>query len=131
MLRPSTCIIEPLSVVETNVLVAYANNAVPNREPREPRPGGVPYQPSPAWALAAQQLLSRGLLQRTKEGIILTPEGLAAVLDPAPVELFRVVAKDIIRMATPPASKLVTPPEKDVTVLKLVVGPFALSVGLL
>ena len=29
------------------------------------------------------------------------------------------------------SAQLVTPPEKDVTVLKLVVGPFALSVGLL
>jgi hypothetical protein len=94
MLRPSTCIAEPLSAMETNMLVAYATHPYP-----------VGDKPSPAWALAAQQLLSKGMLQKTKEGIILTPEGLAAVLDPMPSELFETISAELIRTAAPPATK--------------------------
>ena len=102
MLRPSTCIMDPLSTVEIDVLKAHALQAVPAK-----------YEPSPEWALATQQLVSRGMLVRSKKsvvggmmptGFLPTPEGLAAVMDTISIDTMTLFMSSI-RMAAPPASK--------------------------
>lgn len=78
-------IVEPLSDVEIMVLRAYA-------EPEEAMIRRVSEQGNPnqklAWHEAAEALVERGALLRTKRGLLVTPEGAAALLDAVPIQAF-------------------------------------------
>src|SRR5208337_1194737 len=78
-------IVEPLSDVEIMVLRAYA-------EPEEAMIRRVSKQGNPsqklAWHEASEALVERGALLRTKRGLLVTPEGAAALLDAVPVQAF-------------------------------------------
>lgn len=66
---------EPLTAPELRMLTAYAEGdaaAVAELDP---------------WALGP--LTERGYVQRTERGVLVTPEGLAALLDVVPVDVMR------------------------------------------
>jgi hypothetical protein len=78
MKRRSTNVSAPLSTDELNVLAKFATNAIV--EPTTPIE-------RVNTARTAQALVRRGLLQKPKTGAMLvTPEGLAALLDTVPVQ---------------------------------------------
>jgi len=78
-------IIEPLSDVEIMVLRAYAEQEeVMIRRVSEE---GNPSQKL-AWHAASEALVERGALLRTKRGLLVTPEGAAALLDAVPIQAF-------------------------------------------
>jgi hypothetical protein len=66
----------PFSLAETMVLKAYSTQTVPADMPQERRL---------EWAKATQALVRRGALLKTARGIVVTPEGLAALLDTVPI----------------------------------------------
>jgi hypothetical protein len=70
---------EPLTAPELHALQAYTEGDVAAVAALDP------------WALGA--LAERGYVQRTDRGVLVTPEGLAALLD--------VVSTDVMRMASP------------------------------
>ena len=72
------CLAEPISPVKLAVLQAYAEGRAPAPEPRA---GAV--------IAATHELVGEGRLQRTERGVLVTPEGLAALLDVVPVEVMR------------------------------------------
>lgn len=71
-------VVTPLTMAEAAVLQAYATRAVP-----------AELEPAARleWAKTTQALTARGALQKTPEGIVVTPEGLAALLDEVGVEV--------------------------------------------
>lgn len=71
---------EPLTAPELRMLQAYAEGDAATVATLDP------------WAL--EPLAERGYVQRTDRGVLVTPEGLAALLD--------VVPADIMRTASPP-----------------------------
>jgi len=71
-------VVTPLPMAEATVLQAYATRTVPAELP----PAG-----RLEWAKATQALVARGALQKTPDGIVVTPEGLAALLDEVGVEV--------------------------------------------
>lgn len=79
-MRETFSIVEPLYIEEATVLRAHALGL--------PVDEGTPAA-RVAWATTTQRLTKRGLLAKTSRGIVVTPEGLAALLDAVPVELMR------------------------------------------
>ncbi len=71
-------VVTSLSMAEAAVLQAYATRAVPAELPPDRRL---------EWAKTTQALTARGALQKTPEGIVVTPEGLAALLDEVGIEI--------------------------------------------
>lgn len=71
-------VVTPLSMAAATVLQAYATRAVPTEMPPARRL---------EWAKETQALVARGALQKTPEGIVVTPEGLAALLDEVGIEV--------------------------------------------
>ena len=68
-------LVSSLTIADATVLRAYATSATPDlTSPHE-------------WASTVEALVGRGFLSRSPRGIIVTPEGLAAVLDAVPVEV--------------------------------------------
>lgn len=75
---------QPLTIAESQVLRAYAMGAVP-----EPHSAAERVE----WAATTRGLIAVELLARVgKRGILVTPEGLAAVLSTVPVEIMRTEA---------------------------------------
>ncbi len=77
------CIATPLTSHESAVLTAYTLGAVPD----------LGSQDRAAWALATQDLVGRGMLERLDRGILVTPEGLAACLDSTPIEVMQTASR--------------------------------------
>lgn len=77
------CIATPLTSHEATVLNAYTLGAVPELGPQD----------RAAWAMATQDLVGRGMLERLDRGILVTPEGLAACLDSTPIEVMRTASQ--------------------------------------
>jgi len=69
----------PLSFVEIAVLRGHVTQTEPEPEVSTP---SVRVE----LATATQSLIARGMLAKTKTGIVVNPEGLAAILDTVPVE---------------------------------------------
>ena len=89
-------LVATLSLIEITVLRAYATAALPiDTAPHE----------RVEWATATQALIERGMLARVQRGILVTPEGLAAVLDTVPVSLMQtpspVGATSAVRQGAP------------------------------
>lgn len=87
---------EPLTAPELRTLQAYAEGdaaAIAGLDP---------------WALGA--LADRGYVQRTDRGVLVTPEGLAALLDVVPADVMRTaspvedLAAESPDAATPPST---------------------------
>lgn len=76
------CLAEPISAVKLAVLQAYAEGRAPAPEPSA---GAV--------IDATHELVGEGRLQRTDRGVLVTPEGLAALLDDVPVEVMRTASR--------------------------------------
>jgi hypothetical protein len=76
------CLVEPISTVKLAVLQAYAEGRAPAPEPSA---GAV--------IAATRELVGEGRLQRTERGVLVTPEGLAALLDDVPVEFMRTASR--------------------------------------
>ena len=76
------CLAEPISPVKLAVLQAYAEGRAPAPEPSA---GAV--------IAATHELVAEGRLQRTERGVLVTPEGLAALLDEVPVEVMRTASR--------------------------------------
>lgn len=75
----TTCIAEPLSGLESEVLRAYAApNAVEVVRAMLDRPGDPAY--TEAFKAAVERLKARGFLQAHARGMLVTPEGVAAAL---------------------------------------------------
>lgn len=89
-----TAIVAPLSTLESTVLRAYVEQAIPSLPPGDLGP----------WAMATQRLAERGMVVRTKRGIVTSPEGLAAVLDSVPVEVMKRAAPPEEEQASPDAA---------------------------
>src|SRR5271154_1017273 len=81
-------IFAPLSIAETTVLRAYATQALPDVSAPSLRV---------EWTMTTQALVARGFLAKTERGVIVTPEGLAALLDTVDIDT-------IMRTAAPPAA---------------------------
>lgn len=80
---------EPLSETEAEVLRAYAQSD-------DKLIGEVTAKASArkyAWAKAIQSLTRRGFLQQVDRGMLVTPEGLAALLDSVPIEVMRTASQ--------------------------------------
>ena len=77
MKKLSISLFEPVPNLEVQALEAYVHLRVPNTfsTPEE----------RVRWATATQALLRRGMLLKTKDGLVVTPEGLALILDTAPL----------------------------------------------
>ena len=77
MKKHSVSIFKPLPESEVQALEAYTHLAVPDTfsTPEE----------CVRWATATQALLRRGLLLKTKDGFVVTPDGLALLLDTVPL----------------------------------------------
>ena len=87
-------IASPLTIASATVLRAYAMGA-PLSTPRDPtRPQ--------EWASTTDNLVGAGFLSRSPRGILVTPEGLAAVLDAVPVEVMRTASPTAELSAGPP-----------------------------
>jgi len=84
----SVCIVAPISIADTTVLSAYATQTLPDV--------GTP-SARVEWATTTQSLVKRGFLAKTDRGIVVTPEGLAALLDTVDIDT-------IMRTAAPPAA---------------------------
>src|SRR5271154_2250009 len=84
----TVCIVAPLSFADTTVLGAYATHALPDVSAPSARI---------EWTMTTQALVARGFLAKTERGVIVTPEGLAALLDTVDIDTIR-------RTATPPAA---------------------------
>jgi hypothetical protein len=76
------CLVEPISPTKLAVLQAYAEGRAPAPEPSA---GAV--------IAATHELVGEGRLQRTERGVLVTPEGLAALLDDVPVEVMRTASR--------------------------------------
>jgi hypothetical protein len=83
----TVCIVAPISLADTTVLSAYATHALPDVSAPNARV---------EWATTTQALVKRGFLAKTDRGIVVTPEGLAALLDTVDIDT-------IMRTAAPPA----------------------------
>jgi hypothetical protein len=82
---------EPLSETESEVLRAYAQSD-------EKLIGEVTAKQSArkyAWAKAIQSLTRRCFLQQVDRGMLVTPEGLAALLDGVPIEVMRTASQSV------------------------------------
>ena len=73
----SVSIFDPIPESEVQALEAYVHSAVPDTfsTPEE----------RVRWATTTQALLRRGLLLKAKDGLVVTPEGLALLLDTVPL----------------------------------------------
>jgi hypothetical protein len=69
------CLAEPLTAPELRMLQAYAEGDATTVASLDP------------WPL--QPLADRGYVRRTKRGVLVTPEGLAALLDVVPAAIMR------------------------------------------
>ena len=49
-----------------------------------------------AWAKAIQALTRRGFIQQVDRGMLVTPEGLAALLDGVPIEVIRTASQSVV-----------------------------------
>jgi hypothetical protein len=76
------CLAAPISPVKLAVLQAYAEGRAPAPEPNA---GAV--------IAATHELVGEGRLQRTERGVLVTPEGLAALLDVVPAEVMRTASR--------------------------------------
>lgn len=82
---------EPLSETEAEVLRAYAQSD-------EKLIGEVTAKQSArkyAWAKAIQSLTRRGFIQQVDRGMLVTPEGLAALLDSVPIEVMQTASQSV------------------------------------
>lgn len=70
-------IFAPLSIANATVLCAYATQALPDVSTPSARV---------EWTMTTQALIARGFLAKTDRGIIVTPEGLAALLDTVDID---------------------------------------------
>ena len=70
-------IFAPLSIADTTVLRGYATQALPDMS--------VPSLRA-EWTMTTHALITRGFLAKTDRGIIVTPEGLAALLDTVDID---------------------------------------------
>jgi hypothetical protein len=70
---------EPLTAPELRMLHAYAEGDAATIAELDP------------WAL--QPLTGRGYVQRTDRGVLVTPEGLAALLDVMPADVMRTASR--------------------------------------
>ena len=87
-------IASPLTIASATVLRAYAMGAaLTPRDPTRPQ----------EWASTTDNLVGAGFLSRSPRGILVTPEGLAAVLDAVPVEVMRTASPTAELSAAPPA----------------------------
>lgn len=80
---------EPLSETEAEVLQAYAQSD-------DKLIGEVTAKQSArkyTWAKAIQSLTRRGFIQQVDRGMLVTPEGLAALLDGMPIEVMRTASQ--------------------------------------
>jgi hypothetical protein len=84
-------IVAPLSSLEAAVLRAHVEQSIPDLPPGDLGP----------WAMATQRLAERGMLVRTKRGVVTSPEGLAFALDTVPIE--------VMRRASPPEEEQASP----------------------
>lgn len=83
---------EPLSESEAEVLRAYAQGdaeliSTVNAK-LSPRKA--------AWSKGIALLKHRGFLQETERGMLVTPEGLAALLDGVPIEVMRMASLSVV-----------------------------------
>jgi hypothetical protein len=81
-------IFAPVSIAETTVLRAYATQALPDVSAPSLRV---------EWATTTQALVMRGFLAKTDRGVLVTPEGLAALLDTVDIDT-------VMRTAARPAA---------------------------
>ena len=80
---------EPLNEIEAEVLRAYAQDD-------HKLIGEVSAKPSArkgAWGKAITSLKHRGFLQEVERGMLVTPEGLAALLSEVPIEVMRTASQ--------------------------------------
>lgn len=80
---------EPLDSTETEVLRAYAQNDHSLIETVSAKPSAR----KAAWGKAITSLKHRGFLHETDRGMLVTPEGLAALLDSVPIEVMQTAAQ--------------------------------------
>jgi len=83
---------EPLSESEAEVLRAYAQSDDKPIAEVSAKASSRKY----AWAKAIQTLTRRGFLQETERGMLVTPEGLAALLDGVPIEVMRTASLSVV-----------------------------------
>ena len=94
-MKESFSITQPLTIAEATVLGAYAMQSVPDVSTPSARV---------EWATTTQTLVKRGLLAKTVRGIIVEPEGLAAILDTVPID-------DLTRMGSRSAAGAAPAPD--------------------
>jgi ribosomal protein S19E (S16A) len=82
-------IVEPLTETETAVLKAYAERDSEKLSEVDASEG----EPRVAWAIASQALVRKGFLVKHERGMLVSPEGLAALLDTVPVEVMRTASQ--------------------------------------
>jgi len=83
---------EPLSESEAEVLRAYAQSDDKLIAEVSAKASSRKY----AWAKAIQALTRRGFIQQTDRGMLVTPEGLAALLDGVPIEVMRTASLSVV-----------------------------------
>jgi hypothetical protein len=83
---------EPLSESEAEVLRAYAQSDDKVIAAVSAKASSRKY----AWAKAIQALARRGFIQQTERGMLVTPEGLAALLDGVPIEFMRTASLSVV-----------------------------------
>jgi ribosomal protein S19E (S16A) len=82
---------EPLSESEAEVLRAYAQSDDKLIAEVSAKASSRKY----AWEKAIQSLTRRGFIQHVDRGVLVTPEGLAALLDGVPIEVMRTASQSV------------------------------------
>jgi ribosomal protein S19E (S16A) len=82
---------EPLSEIEAEVLRAYAQSDDKLIAEVTAKQSARKY----AWAKAIQSLTRRGFIQQVDRGMLVTPEGLASLLDSVPIEVMRTASQSV------------------------------------
>lgn len=93
-------IVAPFSATEARALASYAAQVAPEVAPHE----------RTAWASATNALVKRGMLKRVDRGILVTPEGLAAILEMVPIAVMRTASRSEASEADRPDAA--TPPSR-------------------
>jgi len=105
------CVVDAISEIEIRVLRAYVEQDTAVVRAVSDVGGAAKL----AWHEATEALIARGALLRTDRGVLVTPEGAAALLDVVPIEVIGTASLTAETAAAPPgdASRRSTAPRRS------------------